>query len=139
MSKIKRGDAIQLVHNCEVITATPQYLTVMDKERNFQFDIQGEKLISEISSGSYFGETKEVSKTEAAEILLRTHGRIFTVEFVKQDGKLRTLRGYLQGVEELLGRSYCVDIDVEGPHKTRLVDHRTILSIIFNGIKYVVR
>lgn len=137
-NEIKIGDIIQLTHNCEVKMVSASELTVYDKERNLTFSIVGKQLIDSTTSGSYFSKTEKINKTDAAALLVRTHGRVFTVEFVTQDGRDRTLRGYLIGVDEHLGRSRCIDLDAPGEHKVRLVDHRTIKSLVYDGVKYVV-
>ena len=42
-------------------------------------------------------------------------------------------------VENNLGRSVVADLNVRGPWKYRQVDHRTIESIIFGNVKYVLK
>lgn len=138
-SEIKPGDIIQLTHNCEVGSVQGNVLHVRDKERNINFKIEGAPLISSTKSGSFFNVTKKVTKTELAELLVKSHGVPLTVEYTKQDGEARTLRGYWVGIDDQMGRSYCVDLDVDEEHKTRLVDHRTIQSLILNGTKYLLK
>lgn len=137
-NEIKIGDIIQLTHNCEVKMVSASELTVYDKERNLTFSIVGKQLIDSTTSGSYFKEVKKVSETEAISVLVGTHGRLFTVDFITQDGRNRTLRGYLIGIDEHRGRSRCIDLDASGESKVRLVDHRTIKSLVYDGIKYMV-
>jgi len=135
---IQRGDAVQLIHNCEVVKVSPQKLEVFDKERDISFSIIGDTLINSLKSGSNFSSEVRLTKTEIVRKFLGTHGAILSVEFVKQNGDVRILRGYLVGVEELLGRSYCVDLDAKSESKLRLVDHRTIKSLIYDNVMYVV-
>ena len=59
-------------------------------------------------------------------------------------GGLRTLRGRLQKAEPTLGRSNVIDLDVKKEKGTydnrrRLVDHRTIVSIIIGDVLYTVK
>ena len=58
---------------------------------------------------------------------------------VKQalQGEERTLIGYLLETEPKMGRSQVIDLEAQGDHRTRLVDHRTINWIILKNIKYV--
>ena len=59
-------------------------------------------------------------------------------------GELRVLRGRLIGAEPTLGRSNVIDLDipkVEGAYDTRrrLVDHRTIVSLVIGNVQYKVK
>ena len=55
------------------------------------------------------------------------------------EGEERTLVGYLVKSEAGLGRSRVVDLKAPGDNRERLVDHRTIISIIIDGVRYVRR
>ena len=53
------------------------------------------------------------------------------------EGEHRSLVGYLVASEPTLGRSKVVDLDIPtGEPAERLVDHRTLRSIIIRGVKY---
>lgn len=136
---MKKGDIVQVIHNCEVEEVAGTTIKVYDKERKIHLSLEGADLARYVKNGSEYSLTKKVSKTEIADLLIHSHGVVFTVEYIKQDNELRKLRGYLTGVDGQLGRSYCVDLDVIEEHKTRLVDHRTIQSLIIGGIKYIVK
>ena len=136
--QFKKNDAVQITYNTIVDEAGKDYLKVKDVEKNLEFYIRGESLLSTVLSADFFSSKKKLTKTEIAEKLLGSHGKIFTVEFEKQDGTKRKLRGYLAKTEPVLGRSYCVDLDVTDKNKLRLVDHRTIHSLIIEGIFYYV-
>lgn len=138
MNNYKKNDVVQLVHNVHVLGANYQELHVKDAERNLEFYIKGDKLIETLKAADHYSQKVKLTKTEIVETLLSTHGGIFTVCFDKQGGEKRTLRGYLAKTEPLLGRSYCVDIDVKEENKLRLVDHRTIHYLIFNNSYYYV-
>lgn len=140
MNKFKVGDAVQLVHNCVVTEVGVDSVKVHDNEKGLDFYINGGKLLDTLGrADSSPGITQvKLTKTEIVEKLLSTHGRIFTVKFEKQSGETRTLRGYLAKAEPLLGRSYCVDVDVKEEHRLRLVDHRTISDLTFEGTHYYV-
>lgn len=64
-------------------------------------------------------------------------------KLVKQvmTGDQRTLVGFLVNCEPTLGRSRVVDLDLprDAPDRTRLVDHRSIESIVIERVKYVVK
>ncbi len=135
---MNRGDAVQLVYNCVVTEINGDSIRVHDNEKNMDFYINGAKLISTLGRANEFTSTQKVSKTEIVEKLLTSHGKILSVEFEKQSGERRVLRGYLAKAEPLLGRSYCVDIDVVEDNKLRLVDHRTIHWLICDNVKYYV-
>ena len=52
-------------------------------------------------------------------------------------GEERTIRGKVVKVEPKLGRTQVIDQDIDGDHRERLVDHRTINWLIFKNVKYV--
>ncbi len=56
-------------------------------------------------------------------------------------GEERTLVGHLVNAEPMLGRSQVIDLQLppDTGHRLRLVDHRTINWLIFEGIKYNVK
>jgi hypothetical protein len=51
-------------------------------------------------------------------------------------GKETTLTGHLSKADGSLGRSLVIDLPSQG---FRLVDHRSIISLILKGVKYVVK
>jgi len=55
-------------------------------------------------------------------------------------GEHRTLVGYLLHTEPKMGRSQVVDLEVpKGTFNKRLIDHRTLESIIIKNTKYIVK
>ena len=102
-------------------------------------DVSGDDLLKKCRSADLFSKEEKVTKTQAAEILSTSFGPPFTVVFEKQDGEGRTLRGVLKQTEPLMGRSYVEDLDIASGHRLRLVDHRSIQSIIINGKKFTVK
>lgn len=110
----------------------------VDKDGPPMFNVHGRSLNESSFSADQFHETRKASKTEVAEILVKSFNMPFTVCFDKQEGEERILRGRLIAPEPLLGRSHVEDLDITDGHRIRLVDHRSLKWLIVNGIKYVV-
>ncbi len=51
-------------------------------------------------------------------------------------GKESTVTGRLSKADGSLGRSLVIDLPTQG---YRLVDHRTIISLVLKGVKYIVK
>jgi hypothetical protein len=103
------------------------------------FDVKGDKLAEDLVNGSDFNEVVKTNLTEMATILSNSNGAPFTVEFLKKDGTLRSLRGILVRPEPVLGRCIVIDVDETiqaGTNQFRQVDNRTIKSLIIRGVKY---
>lgn len=85
----------------------------------------------------------ELPKTQLVQRLMAAGKLPFTVTWIKQDGSERTLRGRLIGTaEHELGYSWVEDLDLPREEKggrMRQVDHRTIQSMIVDGVKYVLK
>jgi hypothetical protein len=105
------------------------------------FRVKGDSLIARASSADQSAETRSVTRTECARLLVGTEGRaaVFTVCFDRADGTERTLRGRYLEQDEHLGRSRVEDLDRPPGDRIRLVDHRTLKWLIVDGIRYVVR
>jgi len=115
-------------------------LLVEDLDSGNKFHIQGKDLIDKTLSADEFSKIEKVTKTEMAEKLVSLYGKPFTVQFKKENGEIRTLRGKLVSSEPLLGRSYVEDLDIPmGQYRFRQADHRTILWLICDNVKYVVK
>ena len=82
---------------------------------------------------------EKVSKTKLADVLTETNGEQFTAVFKKANGQSRTLRGKLFEPKPTMGRSIVEDLDLPEGERIRLVDHRTLESVIVNDKKYVLR
>ena len=106
-----------------------------------EIKLRGKELIETATSSDQFKEEEKVGKTRAAEILVHSVNRPFTVSFIKQDGQEKTMRCRLIKPEPLLGRSMVENLDLAISEKGRLrqVDHRTINWIIVDGVKYTVK
>jgi hypothetical protein len=104
-----------------------------------EFYIEGRRMIEGGGSADMVHEEEKVSRTRAAELLISSYNRPFTVCFTKQSGEPRTLRGRLVAAEPLLGRSHVEDLDLAEGDRIRLVDHRTLKWLIVDGVKYLVK
>lgn len=141
-SEVKNGELMAFTYYVKVKFTTPNKLEVTDVDRNnLPITITGQELIESALSADQFQETIKVGKTQAAEILVSSTNRPFTVSFIKADGTERILRGRLVRPEPLLGRSMVEDLDLESnnPNRLRQVDHRTIEWIVVEGTKYEVK
>lgn len=105
------------------------------------FRVKGDALITRASSADQSTETRSVTRTECARLLVGTEGRavVFTVCFDRADGTERILRGRYLDQDEQLGRSRVEDLDRPPGDRIRLVDHRTLKWLVVDGIRYVVR
>lgn len=94
-----------------------------------------------LSSADVFSRIENTNKTEIAKRLLESGDSVFTVEFVKQGGEPRTLRGRLVKEDPLMGRAMVEDLDIPFHEisNIRQVDLRTLKSLIIDNVKYVVK
>lgn len=104
-----------------------------------EFSVQGASLVEKMFSADRYSEEKKVSKTEMAEVLSNSYNVPFTVTFEKLDGTQRKLRGRLLKPERLMGRCQVEDLDEPVGKRMRLVDNRTLLELIVDGIKYTLK
>jgi hypothetical protein len=140
--RINPGDLMAIVHYVKVKHSIPHNYELITTDVDIDghtMRVQGKELLENAFSADQYAEEVKVSKTQAAEILVNSPNRPFTVNFTKSDGTERTLRGRLVCPEPLLGRSMVEDLDETSGHKLRQVDHRTIQSIIIEGTKYTVK
>ena len=82
---------------------------------------------------------EKVSKTRLSNILEETNGEQFTAVFTKANGEKRTLRGKLFEPRSTMGRSVVEDFDLPEDNRIRLVDHRTLESLVVKDTQYVLR
>lgn len=141
-SKIKIGDLMAIIHYVKVkkVDATHYefFADDVDQPTN-NMRVQGRELLERAYSADQFAKEEKVTKTQAAELLISSVNRPFTVSFEKSDGAERTLRGRLIRPEPLLGRSMVEDLDAPAASRVRQVDHRTINWIIVENVKHVVK
>lgn len=136
---IKAKDVISLTKYAQVKSVNGNTLTAVDLHDGKDFEIHGRDLQDACLSADFFDNTQKVTKTELAEILVRSYGKPFTVVFAKSDKTERKLRGRLLSSENILGRSTVEDLDKPDGDRIRLVDHRTLKSIIVDNIKFTLK
>lgn len=136
---MKKNDILAIIDYVKVHDVRNGQISVMNTHSGLKFDINGQELIDSTKSADDYDTTENVSKRQAAAVLIHAKDCPFTVCFDKVDGKKRTLRGRLLAPEPLLGRSQVEDLDIDSEHKMRQVDHRTIHWIIINNKKLVVK
>lgn len=133
------GNIISLTKYAKVNGNMGDVLSVTDLHSGTNFQIIGKDLQELCMSADKSGEVQKVSKTELAQKLVESYGRPFTVVFEKADGEIRTLRGRLLSSESILGRSTVEDLDQPDGKRIRLVDHRTLSSLVIDNIKFVLK
>jgi hypothetical protein len=142
-SDVKVNEIMAMVYYVKVKTVVSDSEVHVEDLDNPGCDImlRGKELIEAAYSSDQFKEEEKVGKTRAAEILVHSVNRPFSVSFVKQDGEEKTMRCRLIKPEPLLGRSMVENLDLPISDKGRLrqVDHRTINWIIVDGVKYTVK
>lgn len=141
-NKIKSGDLMAVIHYVKVKMVYPstyEFLADDVDQDKRGLRVCGKDLLERLYSADQFAEEKKVGKLEAAETLINSINRPFTVAFEKADGQERVLRGRLIKPEPLLGRSMVEDLDAQSGNRVRQVDHRTIKWLIVDNIKYIVK
>lgn len=138
-AKVEVGNIVCIYSYAKVkeVGSNSESLLVEDLVLGGEFNIEGRDMIAAVASADFFAETIRISKTEMAKILTMTHGKPFTVAFVKKDGQERVLRGYFLKHEEMFGRSLCLDLDEAKEDNLRLVDHRSLVSLVVDGVRYM--
>jgi len=141
-AKVKENDLMAFIYWAKVKSVAPdgQTLNIADLDDNESvIKVCGKDLIQRSFSADQYEKEEKVGKTRAAEVLVHSVNRPFTVCFLKTDRTERILRGRLVKPEPLLGRSMVEDLEQKGVNRLRQVDHRTIKYLIVDGVKYVVK
>lgn len=140
--KIKTGDVMALTYWVKVLDVKQngEDLIVSDLLNDLsKIRVQGKELIEKSHSADQYETEEIITKTRAAELLVNSVNRPFTVSFQKADGTDRVLKGRLVAPEPLLGRSMVEDLETCDKNRLRQVDHRTINWLIVDGVKYTVK
>lgn len=137
--KIKPQDVISLTKYAVVNAVGGHMLKAVDLHDGKAFEIHGKDLQDACLSADFFDDITPVTKTELAEILVKSYGKPFTVVYDTTTKKDRKLRGRLLSSESILGRSTVEDLDKPDGDRVRLVDHRTLKSIIVDNVKFTLK
>ena len=140
--EVKVGDLMSFTYWARVtsVKGFGQRLGVVNIDNDEEFVVQGKELIEVAKSADQHSESKMVTKTQIVDILANAKDVPLTVTFRKQSGAFRTLRGRLIGVDKKnLGYIDVEDLDKDAGDRFRLVDCRTIKSLIVNGVRYTVK
>jgi len=133
-------ELISLTIYAEVESKDYDRIVCRDLQNNEIYELTGFDILSRINSADTFVNIKEISRTEMANKLLEAGDGIFTVEFVKQGGENRTLRGRLITSDQFMGRAMVEDLDLSSSlSNIRQVDLRTLKSLIIGNVKYVIK
>lgn len=135
---IKSGEYLSTTMYLKVVSKTKDGVMVKNTQGQ-EFEVRGTNLLeTTFKSAAQFADTKKVTRTDLADILVNLGDQVFTVNFDKQDGTNRTLVGYKVSTENLMGRVNAIDLEVTG-YAQRQIDLRTIKSLIVNNVKYQVK
>jgi len=137
--QIKDGEYLSMISYVKVQKVEADKIKVTNIKQKNEFYVQGRALVEEeFSSASQHDPAaeKKMTATELAERFIHCGDSVFTVVFTKADGTERTLIGHFLHSEPLLGRSYVLDLEV---NERRLVDHRTIRSLVTQNVRYVLK
>jgi hypothetical protein len=136
---IKKGEILSTTMYLHVVSKGKDSIEVKDSYGR-EFTVRGVDLIEKsMKSSDQVVNTVKVTRTELAEKFTVLGDLVFTVNFDKQDGENRTLRGYKVSTENLMGRVNVIDLDVTTGYAQRQVDLRTIKYLIVSDVKYVVK
>lgn len=141
-SSVKKGDMMTLLYFVKVenVQDNGEHLVVKDVDQDQgSVHVNGRTLVENSFSADRYDEVKELNQTEVLKILIISYNRPFTVVFDKDNGEERTLRGRLISHDDLRGRSTVEDLDKPAGKRIRQVDHRTVKSLIVDGVKYEVK
>ncbi len=141
LSDMKKGDYISIVQYYEVLDPNVAHLNFgigvdVQNVYNDQRTYLSKDIITRcVDSASFYKTEEKVSRTELAKILTQAKDAVFTVVFEKKNGEVREMTAHLIEHETLMGRSRVMDLEKKG---IRLIDHRTLLSLVWKGVKYYV-
>ena len=141
---MKNGDIVSFTSYCKVqnLHSSNEIVDLKDLNKENTYEMRGDSLINELVSADDFDKVEKCTKTQLAAKLAEVGSLPFTVVFEKQNGELRTLRGIMLKVENGLGRSNVIDLDLplnDKAKRMRQVDHRTLKSLIVNNKKFILK
>jgi hypothetical protein len=139
---MKKNDIVSYTSYAKITSIGTNNVSVIDLNNLTDYSINGKELLAQLVSADDFKSTEKCTKTELADKLANVGSFPFTVVFEKQNGETRTLRGLMLKVENGLGRSNVIDLDLpkaDKANRMRQVDHRTLKSLIVNNVKYILK
>lgn len=137
---IKKGDLLCDLHYFVVsdVNETGAYFKDISTGEEWSVPIKFvNSAIKDAWSAESFEKQEKLCRGEVVRKLLDAGVRPFTVEYIKSDGEDRKLRGVFIKGEPTLGRSIVKDLDLQEDN-VRMVDHRTIRSLVLDNVKYIV-
>jgi len=138
--KIKENDIVCEMGYYKISKVSEDAITVLDLggQKEYECPLDYFEEIGNVWSADEFNHEEKCPITHVVEKLMGAGIRPFTVTFLKGDGVDRSLRGHFIKSEPILGRSIVIDLDLP-TNNIRQVDHRSISSLILDGVKYVVK
>lgn len=145
-SRLKKGDLVCIIQYAQVVNAGSsfgnRFAELKDLDTGTVWTRTGDDILRRMKSGVQHEESVvKVTNTNLIKVLMNAGHRPFTVTWTKKDGSERTLRGrYVSAAEHSRGYSWVEDLDLppdERGGRLRQVDHRTLISVVLDGVKYV--
>ena len=117
------------------------YVVKSPTYHNQEITISHEIVEDSASFSDKFASIEKVNKHQLAEKLIYSNGTVFKIEFEKVDKSIRTLIGFLNSTDVLLGYSKVIDLEEwvntgDLDKSRRTVYHSKLLSMIINNVKY---
>lgn len=141
VDEIKVGDVLCMSFDFRVIgvdvSGNKTEVIVESVKDKTRFRLCGDDTFAEARSADFFTTTIHSSKTGICDILSNCSvNDVFTVNWTKANGSLRTIRAKLIDINHL---GYIRVRSLDNNNEMRIIDTRTIHWIIINGKKYVVK
>ena len=126
------------IHSGQVFTVTFKKQDTVKSTRKFKEEVNAiaDKVCKEIDKVK--NSKKGVAEWAKQTIYALMNNPISKIE----EGEMRTLRGYKLQFNSRDGKYRCLDVDLEKTEKEtgeRFVNINTIESLIYNGVKYIVK
>jgi hypothetical protein len=134
-----KDNIITLTKYAKVVSVDGKKLRAVDLHDGNVFEIDGLDIQEGCTSADQFAETEKVTQTELIKLFTSSFGKPFTVVFDSKKTKNRMLRGRLLSTDNVWARSTVEDLDKPDGNRIRLVDHRTLKSMIVDGKRYTLK
>jgi hypothetical protein len=146
MRKFLEGEMLSFTNYFKVVQQNGNSLLlseVKNSNKSELITIEGKDILNQLVSADQYESTVKLTKAQMIDKLLSAGDKVVTVNFTKQDGTIRTLRGTNPTAEINLGRTQIIDLEVleKNPQdKTRgirLVDNRQLEWIVLENVMYI--